>query len=25
VMKKYALGYTDDEYEAMGEFFAKIK
>jgi sulfide dehydrogenase cytochrome subunit len=25
VMKKYALGYTDEEYEAMGEFFAKIK
>lgn len=25
VMKKYALGYTDDEYEAMGEFFAKVK
>ncbi len=25
VMKKYALGYTDDEYEAMAEFFAKIK
>lgn len=25
VMQKYALGYTDDEYEAMGEFFAKIK
>ncbi len=25
VMKKYALGYTDSEYEAMAEFFAKIK
>ncbi len=25
VMRKYALGYTDDEYEAMGEFFAKVK
>ncbi len=25
VMKKYALGYTDDEYEALGEFFAAIK
>jgi len=25
VMKKYALGYTDDEYEAMAEFFAKVK
>lgn len=25
VMKKYAIGYTDDEYEAMGELFAKIK
>lgn len=25
VMKKYALGYTDDEFEAMGEFFTKIK
>jgi len=25
VMQKYALGYTDDEYEAMAEFFAKIK
>ncbi len=25
VMKKYALGYTDEEYEAMGEFFAKVK
>jgi cytochrome c553 len=25
VMKKYALGYTDEEYEAMGEFFARIK
>jgi cytochrome subunit of sulfide dehydrogenase len=25
VMKKYALGYTDSEYEALGEFFAAIK
>lgn len=25
VMTKYALGFTDEEYEAMGEFFAKIK
>lgn len=25
VMKKYALGYTDEEYEAMGEFFTKVK
>jgi cytochrome subunit of sulfide dehydrogenase len=25
VMKKYALGYTDEEYAAMGEYFAKIK
>jgi cytochrome c553 len=25
VMKKYALGYTDTEYEALGEFFAAIK
>jgi cytochrome c553 len=25
VMQKYALGYTDDEYEAMAEFFAKVK
>ena len=25
VMKKYALGYTDDEYEAMGDYFARIK
>jgi len=24
-MQKYALGYTDDEYEAMAEFFAKVK
>jgi len=25
VMKKYAMGYTDSEYEALGEFFASIK
>jgi cytochrome c553 len=25
VMQKYALGYTDSEYEAMAEFFAAIK
>jgi len=25
VMQRYAIGYTDDEYEALGEFFAKIK
>jgi cytochrome subunit of sulfide dehydrogenase len=25
VMKKYALGYTDEEYEAMGAYFAKVK
>lgn len=25
VMKKYALGYTDSEYEALGEFFSAIK
>lgn len=25
VMKKYALGYTDAEYEAIAEFFAAIK
>ena len=25
VMHRYALGYTDEEYEALGEFFAKIK
>lgn len=25
VMKKHAAGYTDAEYEQMGEFFAKLK
>lgn len=25
VMKKYALGYTDSEYEAMAEYFSNIK
>ncbi len=25
VMQKYALGYTDDEFQAMAEFFAKVK
>jgi cytochrome subunit of sulfide dehydrogenase len=25
VMKKYAMGYTDSEYEALAEFFAAIK
>lgn len=25
VMQKYALGFTDEEFESMGEFFAKIK
>lgn len=25
VMKKYALGYTNEEYDAMGEFFAKVQ
>lgn len=25
VMRKYALGYTDSEYEAMAEYFAAVK
>lgn len=25
VMQKYAIGYTDEEYEAMAEFFSKVK
>lgn len=25
VMHRYALGYTEDEYEALGDFFANIK
>ena len=25
VMQKYAIGYTDEEYEAMAEYFSKVK